>query len=162
METLWKDVQYGARVLLKKPVFTVVAVLTLALGIGATTAIFSVVYSVLLKPLPFKDADRLAELREYAIMQQTDMTVSPGNFLEWKKQQTSFEQLEAHRSEQYDLTGQGDPERLTAERVTAGMFPMLGVAALHGRSFTIDEDRPGNETVAMLSHNLWQRRFGGS
>jgi putative ABC transport system permease protein len=162
METLWKDVQYGARVLLKKPVFTVVAVLTLALGIGATTAIFSVVYSVSLKPLPFKDADRLAELREYAITQQTDMTVSPGNFLEWKKQQTSFEQLEAHRSEQYDLTGQGDPERLTAERVTAGMFPMLGVAALHGRSFTIDEDRPGNETVAMLSHNLWQRRFGGS
>jgi putative ABC transport system permease protein len=162
MESLWKDAKYGARALLKKPAFTIVAVVTLALGIGANTAIFSVVYSVLLKPLPYREHDRLFEVREFSISKSAESTVSPGNFIEWRKQQTVFERLEAHRSVQYDLTGAGEPERIPGERVTAGFFDMLGVSPLHGRSFSSDEDQPGRDNVVILSYSLWQRRFGAS
>ncbi|HWP42779.1 MAG TPA: ABC transporter permease, partial [Blastocatellia bacterium] len=162
MESLWQDASYGMRTLLKKPAFTLVAVATLALGIGANTAIFSVVYSVLLRPLPYKEPSKLFEVREYSISESAESTVSPGSFIEWQRQQTVFERLEAYRGDQYNLTGAGEPERVSAERVTAGFFDMLGVSPLYGRGFAPQDDRPGSDDVVIISYSLWQRRFGGS
>ncbi|HSE99131.1 MAG TPA: ABC transporter permease, partial [Blastocatellia bacterium] len=162
METLLQDLRYGARVLFRQPAFTIVAVVTLALGIGANTAIFSVVYSVLLRPLPYKEADRLFEVRQYSLSAAAESTVSPGNFIEWQKQQTVFERLESHRNDTYDLSGSGEPERISGQRVTAGFFDMLSVSPLHGRSFMPEEDGPGRDNVAIIGYSLWQRRFGGS
>src|SRR5215470_19057834 len=112
METLWQDLRYGARMLLKKPGFTAIAVVTLALGIGGNAAIFSVVNSVLLRPLPFKDPDRLMWIRETKLPQFPEFSVSPGNFLDWKKQNTVFERLVAFNGLSFNMVGMGDTEKL--------------------------------------------------
>lgn len=161
METLLRDVRYGCRSLIKHPSFTLIAVLTLALGIGANTAIFSVVDVVLLRPLPYPEQDRLVALRDSNLTKQPDSQVAPGNFVEWKKQTTVFSALEAYRTVSYNLSGDGIPERLLAGRVSVGMFKMLGVQPIAGRDFVTEEDQTGREKVVLIGEGLWRRRFGG-
>ena len=167
MNTLWQDVRYGLRMLTKSPGFTAIAVLALALGIGANTAIFSVVNALLLRPLPYQDPDRLVVLWETnpnlsSVFLRTHNEASPANFLDWQQQQTVFEQLAAFRWNDYNLTGSGDaPEQLTGNPVTANMFDVLKVRPLIGRTFRPEESDPKSERVVMLSYRLWQRRFGG-
>ena len=162
METLLKDIRYGIRGLWKRPGFTVVAVLTLALGIGANTAIFSVVNAVLLKPLQFHDPDRLVLVWEDATFAGfPHNTPAPANYVDWKTQSQSFSDMAATAEETFNLTGDGDPERVAAYSVTANFFPLLGVPPALGRVFTADDDRPGAHNVAVLSHGLWQSRYGG-
>ena len=162
METLLKDIRYGVRGLWKRPGFTVVAVLTLALGIGANTAIFSVVNAVLLKPLQFRDPDRLVMIWEDAsFVGFPRNTPAPANYFDWKNHTQSFEDMAATHEETFNLTGDGDPERVAAYSVSANLFPLLGVPPALGRTFVADEDRPGANKVAVLSHALWQTRYGG-
>jgi len=163
METLIKDIRYGIRGLRKRPGFTFVAVLTLALGIGANTAIFSVVNAVLLKPLAFKDPDRLVIVWEDAAFAGFPRnTPAPANYYDWKSQNRSFEDMAATASASFNLTGDGDPERVAAHRVSANFFPLLGVQPLIGRPFLQEEDRDGGNKVALLSYQLWQTRYGGT
>ena len=160
MSNLLSDIRYAFRVLLKSPGFTLIAVLTLALGIGANTAIFSVVNAVLLRPLPFRDPSRLVLVVEKS--KYPTITVSYENYLDWRDQSHSFESMEAIFGANMTLTGKGEPERLVARRVTSGFFPLLGVSTRIGRNFTAGEDRAGGTPVAILSYGLWQRRFAGS
>jgi putative ABC transport system permease protein len=161
MERLFQDLSYGLRTLIKKPAFTIVAVLALALGIGANTAIFSVVNTVLLKPLPYKDADRLVMVWEERTKLgfPTD-TPAPANFIDWKRENQVFEDMAAIAGRTFNITGTGEPEKVEGQRVSASLFPLLGVEPHLGRWFTPDEDRPGNNRVAIINHGLWQRRFG--
>src|SRR5689334_3389880 len=161
MENLLKDIRYGVRGLWKRPGFTVVAVLTLALGIGANTAIFSVVNAVLLKPLQFRDPDRLAMIWEdAAFLGFPRNTPAPANYVDWKNQTQSFEDMAATHELTFNLTGGGTPERVAAYGVNANFFPLFGVAPALGRGFTAEEDQPGAHKVAVLSHELWQTRYG--
>ena len=161
METLLKDIRYGVRGLWKRPGFTVVAVLTLALGIGANTAIFSVVNAVLLRPLQFRDPDRLVIIWEDAgFLGFPRNTPAPANYVDWKNQSQSFEDVAATVEQTFNLTGDGNPERVAAYAVTANFFPLFGVPPAVGRGFTPDDDRPGAHKVAVLSHELWQTRYG--
>ena len=161
METLLKDIRYGVRGLLKRPGFTVVAVLTLALGIGANTAIFSVVNAVLLRPLQFRDSDRLVMIWEdAAFLGFPKNTPAPANYVDWKTQSKSFEDVAATAEWTFNLTGDGTPERVAAYGVTANFFPIFGVSPALGRGFTPDDDRPGAHKVAVISHELWQTRYG--
>jgi putative ABC transport system permease protein len=147
--------------LLRNPGVTAIAVIALALGIGANTAIFSVVNSILLRSLPYSEPDRLMMVRETKFPQFPEFSISPGNFLDWQKQTNSFENLVAVNSASYNLvTNNAEPERLRGARVSAGLFDMLGVRPLQGRTFTDEEDQPGRENVAIISENLWKRRFG--
>lgn len=159
VESVFADVRYGLRMLRKHPGFTVVAVLTLALGIGANTAIFSVVNSVLLRPLPYPDADRIVYLSEWS-PDVPDLSIALANFADWQKMNTVFDSLVAYRSENLNLTGQGEPQRLSVRQVTAGLFPTLGVEPVLGRELTPDDDKPGAEPVILLSDSLWARNFG--
>src|SRR6266481_3719723 len=144
MGTLLQDIRYGLRMLVKKPTFTIVAVLTLALGVGANAAIFSVVNAVLLRSLPYPDPDRLMVLRETKLPQFPEFSISPGNFMDWQKQNTVFEKLAAIQGSAYNFTSDAtDPERLRAARVSAGLFEMLGATPALGRTFREDEDQPG-------------------
>ncbi len=164
MDSLFKDVRYALRSLLRRPGFTAIAVITLALGIGANTAIFSVVHGVLLQPLPYPESERLVSLRQSNVTTspaQPDAQIAPGNFLEWQRQNTSFSSLAAYRTVSYNLTGDGNPERLLAGRVSVGLFKLLGAQPLVGRDFVTEEDQPGREKVVIISEGLWQRRFGG-
>jgi putative ABC transport system permease protein len=158
---LWQDLRYGARMLRKNYVFTLIAVVTLALGIGANTAIFTVVNTVLLRPLPFKEPDRLMMINETKLPQFPEFSVSPANFLDWKQQNTVFERLVAIRPAAFNLTGTGDPERLRGMRVSEGFCAMLGVPPMLGRDFLPEEDQQGRNNVVILSHGFWQSRFGG-
>jgi putative ABC transport system permease protein len=160
MDNVIKDVRYAFRGLARRPGFTAVAVITLALGIGATTAIFSVVYGVLLRPLDYPQPEQLVVLRESKPGQQPDAQVAPGNFLEWQRQNTVFSDLAAYRTVSYNLSGDGDPERLLAARVSAGLFKMMGAQLRFGREFLVEEDQPGHEKVVIIGEGLWQRRFG--
>jgi putative ABC transport system permease protein len=160
MGTLIQDLRYGVRMLWKSPGFTIVAVLTLALGIGANTAIFSVVNGVLLRPLPFRDPSRLVLIAEKSSF--PIISTSYENYLDWRDQSHSFESMEATRGSSITLTGAGEPERLNVRMATAGLFSMLGINAQIGRTFLPEEDRAGGTPVALLSYGLWQRRFGGS
>src|SRR5262245_47439932 len=159
---LWQDLRFGARMLLKKPGFTLIAVLTLSLGIGANTAIFSVVNAVLLSPLPYRAPDRLAQVWEHnRPKNKPHGSVAPANFLDWKEQNRSFEGMAAYDIfPSFNLTGAGEPERVQAARVSAGLFPLLGVGAVVGRTFIDEEERRGRHQVALVSNGLWQRRFG--
>ena len=160
MDDLIRDLRYASRFLQSRPAFSAVSVLTLALGIGANTAIFSVVNGVLLRPLPYRDPGRLvlvAEKSSYNII-----STSYQNWVDWRDQSRSFESMEATRATSITLSGEGEPERLNARMVTAGLFAMLGTRAEVGRTFLAEEDRPNGAPVAMLSHGLWERRFGGS
>ena len=157
---LGQDVRYALRMLAKNPAFTAIAVIALALGIGANTAIFSVVNAVLLRPLPFKHPEQLVMLWENAAhLGFPKDTPSPANFLDWQKQAQSFTAMAAMTERRFNLTGAGEPERLEGRRVSANLFDLLGVPALLGRTFVADDDQPGTHVV-LLSHSLWQRRFG--
>jgi putative ABC transport system permease protein len=161
MNSLINDLRLAARVLVKTPAFTIIAVMALALGIGASTAIFSVVNTVLLRPLPYSEPDRLVELREYRESKHSDAPVAPGSFLDWQQQSTSFDSLGAYGMNFFNLTGGAEPERVRAAEVSAGLITLLGVNPAKGRDFRPEEDRAGGERVAIISHGLWQRHFGG-
>jgi putative ABC transport system permease protein len=155
------DLRFALRQLWKYPGFSAVAILTLALGIGACTAIFSVVNAVLLRPLDFPDAHRLVVLRETNLPQFPEFSVSPANFRDWQQQADAFDGIYAVRNGSFNLTGDGDPIRVIAARVTAPYFETLGVQPIVGRTFRPDEDAPGKDKVVVLSYGFWQRHFGG-
>ncbi|MFL6500783.1 MAG: ADOP family duplicated permease [Candidatus Udaeobacter sp.] len=157
---LSQDIRYAVRVLAKNPAFTIIAVIALALGIGANSAIFSVVDAVLLRPLPFKHPEQLVMLWENAAHQGFPKnTPSPANFLDWQKQVQSFTGIAAMAERSFNLTGVGEPERLGGRRVSANLFDLLGVPAMLGRTFVPEDDKAGTHVV-LLSYSLWQRRFG--
>jgi putative ABC transport system permease protein len=162
MGTLIQDVRYGARMLRKNPGFTFVAVFTLALGIGANTAIFSLVSAVLVKPLNYHDPERLVMVWESdAGTGATGDTPATGNYADWKTQNRVFEDMAAIEWRNFNLTGDGEPERLMAFGVSANFFPLLGASPALGRDFLPEEDKPGANKVVVISHGLWQSRFGG-
>jgi putative ABC transport system permease protein len=162
MDTLIQDVRYSIRQLARSPGFTAVAVLTLALGLGANTAIFSVVHAVLLQPLPYPDAERLAMVWVSNPGEGIDKDVASFPlFADWRQQAKSFEQVVAYAARGFTLTGHGEPEQLRGAAVAAGFFPMLGVPAALGRVLLDEENLPGHEKVVVLGHGLWQRRFAG-
>ncbi len=161
MKALLQDLRYGLRMLAKNPGFTAVAVLTLALGIGANTAIFSVVNGVLLNPLPFSDPDRLVALYSRT-PDSPRWSISYPNFLDWVRDNRSFSDLAAYRAYDFNLTGMGEPERVPAEMVSASFLPLLGVKTVIGRTFRPVEDQLGGATVVVISGGFWKRRFGSS
>jgi putative ABC transport system permease protein len=160
MGTLFQDIRYGVRMLGRNPGFTIVAVLALSLGIGADSAIFSVVNAVLLRPLPFDHSENLVFLSERNAVLE-GMSISYPNFLDWRSQNNAFENIGVYRTQSYNLTGEGEPERLNAGLVSADLFTVLRVTAARGRVFNNDEDRASANPVVVLSTGLWQRRFGG-
>jgi predicted permease len=160
MSIFFNDVRYALRSLAHNPGFTSVAVLALALGIGANTAIFSVVNGVLLQPLPYHDPARLVQLSERSPDFNT-MSVAYPNFKDWREQSHSFSSMAAIRWEDYDVTGEGRPEHLSGRMVSAEFFRVLGIHPVLGRDFDVKEDRPGTTPVVMISAGLWNRRFGG-
>ena len=155
-----KDIRYGLRMLTKNPGVSAIAILTLALGIGANTAIFSVISAVLLNPLPYKDPDRLVSLWEN-VPTHGRWRAAPANFLDWKKQNTVFEDVVAFGGATATLTGDGDPEQLSGTAVTPGYFEVVGVQPALGRAFQPEEYKLGQDRVVILGHNLWQQRYGG-
>lgn len=162
MNNLIRNIRYGLRGLWKNPGFTIVAVLSLALGIGANTAIFSLVNEVLLKPLQFRDPDRLVMVWEDATFANFPRnTPAPANYADWKTQNHVFEDMAAMEWKGFNLTGNAEPQKISAYAVTANFFSLLGIQPVVGRSFTIEEDRPEANKVVMLSHRIWQTRFGG-
>jgi putative ABC transport system permease protein len=163
MRTLLQDIRYGLRVLWQKPGFTLVAVLTLALGIGANTAVFSLVSAVLVRPLKYPEAERLVMIWEDGSAAGIPRDVpAVGNYADWRAQNKVFEEMAAIDQRTFDLTGEGgDPEKILGLGVTSNFFPLLGAEAARGRVLLPEEDRPGAARVAVLSHGLWQRRFGG-
>jgi putative ABC transport system permease protein len=162
VEELMRDVRYGLRQLRRNPGFTAVAVMTLALAIGVNTAIFSVLDVVLLRPLPFRNASDLIAVHEsIPELGYPKMEFSVPDFEVFQRDQKSFSTLGVFRNEQVDLSGQGEPERVVAARVSASLFPLLGAKPLLGRAFSASEDLPGND-VAILSYGLWQHRYGGN
>jgi putative ABC transport system permease protein len=161
MATLWQDLRYGARMLLRNPGFALVAVVTLALGIGANTAIFSVVNAVLLRPLPYGDPEQLVRIGGANLRIGKEMgSFSPQDFYDWKERNTVFESIAAYDGWSPSLTGVGDPEKIEAGRVSASFFSILRAQPARGRAFLPGEDERGNHLVVVLSHRLWQRRFG--
>jgi putative ABC transport system permease protein len=162
MRDLVQDVRHGARGLRQSPGFTLTVILTLALGIGACAAIFTVVDGVLLRPLPFAEPERLVMLNESKPPEVPSFTVRPfTTFPRWKKQSTSFEGLAVVRDGSYNLTGDGEPVRVYAGKVTANAFPTLRVQPALGRGFLADEEVPGKDDVVILGHGFWQRQLGG-
>lgn len=157
----WQDVRYGLRILLKNPGFTAIAVFTLALGIGANTALFSVVNGVILNPLPFPKPDQLV-----AVYQKTDQfeesSVTYLNYRDWQKQNHSFSYFGAFRSDDYNMTGVGEPERLHGHMISAEFFPAFGITPIIGRNITAEEDRAGGTPVALIGDGLWKRKFASS
>lgn len=162
LENFWQDIRYGARVLFKRPGFAVVAIITLALGIGVNTAIFSVVNAVLLSPLPYGKVDELVMIFRTQLTTKTDKgPESVPNLLDVKQQNQVFEQVAATRNQQFVLTDGEQPERASGARIAANLFSLLKVKPILGRDFLPSEDQPGAEPVAIISHNLWQQRYGG-
>ncbi len=161
LESLFQDVRYSTRLLRKSPAFTTIAILTLALGIGANSALFSAVNAVLLNPLPYPDPNSLTVLFTRA-SDGGFGSISYPNFLDWRRENRSFSAIAAFREENFNLTGMGNAERLSAEMVSAEFFPIFGVNPILGRNFTPDEDHPGQSPVALISEGLWKRKFAGS
>jgi putative ABC transport system permease protein len=160
MTTLWQDIRYGVRMLWKNRGITAIVIFALALGIGANTAIFSVVNTVLLRPLPYPDAENLVFLNEKSPVLD-EMSISYPNFTDWREHNQSFEHIGVYNRGSYNLTGAGEAERIVTAQMSADMFTLLKVSPLHGRVYTNDEDKPGSTPVVVLSYGLWQRRFGG-
>jgi len=159
---MWSDIRYALRVLGRNPGFAAIAVLTLALGIGANTAIFSVFNTVLLHPLPYPDPGRLVAIEEVVpkfARFGPSLPVTAWHFREWRKQSRTLQQFALLGGAGYTLTGGGDPLRLSGSRVSASLFPMLGIQAQLGRTFREDEDQPGHDHVVDISDSLWTRRF---
>jgi len=161
MEILLQDIRYGVRMLRKSPGFAAVAMITLALGIGANTAIFSVVNGVLLNPLPYPQPEQLAALYQRT-SHFTEASIPYPNFLDWQRENRSFSALAAYRHEDFNLTGLGEPQRLQGEMVSASFFPLFGVKPVVGRTFITSEDLLGGAPVALISENLWKQKFGSS
>jgi putative ABC transport system permease protein len=161
LATFWQDARHGARMLRKSPGFAAVATLTLALGIGANTAIFSVVNSVLLKPLPFKEPNRLVIIWETNLKNRaTTSPISSADFIEWKDQTGVFEQISPWRFLYFNLSGKDEPERVQGLTVSASFLPLLGAQVQRGRTFLPEEEQAGHDKVAVLSDALWRRHFG--
>ncbi len=161
MGSLLQDLRYGLRTWLRSPGFTLVAVVALALGIGANSAMFSIVNAVLLRPIPYPQPERL--LKVYSSTEHfKQSSVSYPNFLDWRPRSRSFDGMAAYRTDNFNLTGQANPERLRGEMASATLFDMLGVRPIIGRTFTDAEDQRGGAPVAVLTSSLWRSRFGGS
>jgi len=160
LETLWQDLRFGTRMLRKNPGFTTTAVLTLALGIGATTAIFSVVDSVLLHPLPYPQPDRIIAVWQ-KIPNENRVPFSAPEFLEWAKMTRVFESLAAVTGSGFTMTGRGDPEMFLGQRATPSLFSVLGAQAMLGRTLSSEDARPGHDHVVVLSNGLWKDKFNG-
>ena len=155
------DLRYAFRQLVKAPSFTIVAIVTLALGIGACSAIFSVVNTVLLRPLDYSEPGRIVVIRETQLPQFPEFSVSPPNYLDWQKQTKSYEYLAAYSGAGVNLTGEGEPQRLVGVKATAHYFDAYGVKPILGRMLLPEEDAPGKTQVVVLSYPFWQRVFGG-
>ena len=166
IETVWRDVRVGVRSLVHSPVFSVVTVLSLALGIGANTAIFSVVNGLLLQPLPYPESDRIVDVWHTPPQQSFPgldrFSVSPANYLDWKAQGTNFEQMAIYLHTGFSLTTSNDPVPLIGAAVSSDFFSVLRTNATLGRTFTSDEERPGRDQVVVIGHGLWQRAFGAN
>jgi predicted permease len=162
MDTLGHDFRHACRLMIRQPGISATILLTLALGIGANTAVFSVVHAVLLRPLPYADPDRLVMIWEKRPAEGVmNNVVSPADFLDWAKTSQSFTSMAAYSADTADLTGVGDPVQVPLAGVTSAFFDVLGVRALHGRTFAIGEDVLGRHRIVVLSHAVWQQRFGG-
>ena len=163
LEHLVADIRFGVRTLLKAPGFTIVAILVLALGIGANTAIFSVVNGILLRPLPYPDAGRVAVVYARFSPQGLDRgMMSVADFLDWRATQKSFEDPALYFNDRVDITAPGEPESVKGAFVSAGFFSALRVGPLTGRVFATGDDTAGSPRMAVLSETLWRRHFGGS
>ncbi|HET7286640.1 MAG TPA: ABC transporter permease, partial [Pyrinomonadaceae bacterium] len=164
IDNIVRDVTYSGRVLFKSYAFTIVVVLTLALGIGANTAIFSFANGILLRPLPYPQSDRLAVLEEIALKEDgNSIGVSYPNFLDWREQNKVFEGIACHfGTGRFAMTAGGSPSEIRGTRVTHGLFEVLRVSPILGRTFTVEEDRPEEDAVVILGYDLWQRSFGGN
>jgi putative ABC transport system permease protein len=161
LETLWQDVRYGVRVLAKSPGFTVAAILTLALGIGANTAMFSVIRGVILRPLPYEEPNRLVRVYEGIEGRLNRFAVAPANFLDWKAQNQVFEDMAVYAwLYGIDVAGHGEPVRVPGIAASANMLSLLGVEMARGRSFLPGEDSPAATPTTVLSHRLASRLFG--
>src|SRR5246127_3170926 len=163
LDSLLKDIRYGVRNLARTPGFTAVAVLTLALGIGANTAIFSVVEDVLLRPLPYPPPENWVEIGTPSPPQVPRGGLSPGDYADWHQQATSFSEMGAYGeiSKGFNLTGDGEPQRVLVGYASSDLFPMLGARVVAGRSFVPEENRAGSAPIVVLGHRLWESRFGG-
>jgi putative ABC transport system permease protein len=162
MGTLWQDVRYGARTLRRNPGFAFVAILTLAIGIGANVVIFSIINGVLLRPLPFPDSQRIVTLWETDVNRNVVRgTASAAEFLDWQDLNRSFEELSGWRGLYFTITGGGEPEQIWGSQVSGNFFKMLRIAPALGRDFTAEDEQPGHEQVVILNYALWQRHYGG-
>src|SRR5215510_4786416 len=165
MQTFWQDLRYGARMLLNKRGFTVVAVITLGLGIGANTTMFSVINGLLLRPMPFKDPERLVHLDEKAQKAGFEtLGLSFPDFSDWRSRSRSFERMALYEDGSFTLSSGNTNERAERVRgaiVNASLFPLLGVETVQGRHFLEEEDKPGAAPAAIIGYGLWLRRFGG-
>ena len=160
MPSSLKDLRFGARTLIKNPGFTAIAIVVIALGVGANTAIFSIVNAILLEPLPFPDPDRLVVFSELSPNTSERMSISFPSFLDWRARARSFDGMAGYRAYSGTLTGIDPPVRLTGRMVSAGFFEILGVKPMRGRSIGPEEDKPNAEPVALISFSCWQSRFG--
>jgi putative ABC transport system permease protein len=160
MDTLWQDIRFGLRMLLKNPGFTAVAVITLTLGIGANTAIFTVVNAVLLRPLPYDEPDKLVMVWERRIREGSNNTVAPADFRDWQARNQVFAHMAALVEAPLDLSEGNEPERVVAGQVSVSFFEVLGVKPMLGRGFLAEEEQAGRNRVVIMNHDLWQRRFG--
>ena len=156
LETFLKDLRFGLRSLCKSTGFTAVALLTLALGIGANTAIFSVIHAVVLRPLPYREPAQLVKIWP----ERPRSSTSKADYLDIKNGARSFEDIAAYSNWGFTVTGSSEPAKLEGARVTANLFPLLGANAAVGRIFALEEDQPGHDKVVLISHALWQTRFG--
>jgi predicted permease len=161
LDSFLQDLQYGVRMLMKSPSFAAIAILTLALGIGANTAIFSVVSGVLLNPLPYRHANQIVSMFE-EIPNFKNGSISYPNFLDWQRMNRTFSAIAAYRESGFNLSGNREPERLNGEMISAGFFEILGVNPVLGRTFRKEEDRLGANPTAMISEGLWRRKFGST
>jgi len=160
MENLIKDIRFGVRMLMKSPMVTVVALVALTLGIGANTAIFSVVNGVLLRTFPYQDAERIVLVWEKSPRRDQNV-INLGNFSDWKEQNQVFTDMAVFFDRSFNLTGDGEPEEVTGQFVTTNLFSVLGSNPVLGRTFADDDARDDQPRMIVISYALWQRRFGG-
>ncbi|MDH4064278.1 MAG: ABC transporter permease, partial [Acidobacteriota bacterium] len=162
MNELLQDATYGARTLVKHPGYAALAVLTLGLGIGANTAIFSLINGVLLKPLPYEHGDRLVVVRQSAPLSGQDtLGVAIAEYFDYREQADAFDGLVEYHQMNFDLLNRGEPDRVSTGVVSASFFDLLGIQPILGRTFVASDDVPGAEAVLVLSHTYWRTKFGG-